>query len=40
MEQVKDETRTMISYEAPHKLHACLRDIVRRLGRPEDCGGA
>ena len=32
MEQVKNETRTMIFYEAPHKLHACLRDMYAAWG--------
>ena len=32
MEQVKNETRTMIFYEAPHKLHACLRDMYACWG--------
>ena len=32
LEQVKNETRTMIFYEAPHKLHACLRDMYAAWG--------
>ena len=28
----ENETRTMIFYEAPHKLHACLRDMYAAWG--------
>ncbi len=30
--EVKDETRTMIFYEAPHKLHATLKDFYATFG--------
>ena len=32
LEELKNETRTMIFYEAPHKLHACLRDMYAAWG--------
>ena len=32
LEQVKNETRTILFYEAPHKLHACLRDMYADWG--------
>jgi len=32
IEDIKDETRTLIFYEAPHKLYATLRDLSRVLG--------
>lgn len=32
LESVKNETRTMIFYEAPHKLNATLRDMLRAFG--------
>lgn len=32
MESVKNETRTMIFYEAPHKLNATLRDMLGAFG--------
>lgn len=32
LEEVKDERRTMIFYEAPHKLAATLRDMVEFFG--------
>ena len=35
LEQVKNETRTMIFYEAPHKLRAALRDMLACWGDRE-----
>ena len=32
LEEIKNEKRTMIFYEAPHKLHATLRDMLIYLG--------
>ena len=32
LEEIKDEKRTMIFYEAPHKLPATLRDMSAYLG--------
>lgn len=35
LRQIKEETRTMIFYEAPHKLLATLRDFLNTLGDRE-----
>ena len=32
LEEIKDERRTMVFYEAPHKLAATLRDLYETLG--------
>ncbi len=32
LEEIADETRTMVFYEAPHKLSATLRDMAEALG--------
>ena len=32
LESIKDEPRTLVFYEAPHKLYATLRDLSRVLG--------
>ena len=32
IESIKDERRTLVFYEAPHKLYATLRDLSRALG--------
>ncbi|MDO4742623.1 MAG: 16S rRNA (cytidine(1402)-2'-O)-methyltransferase [bacterium] len=35
LEELKDETRTMIFYEAPHKLVATLKDMIEVFGNRE-----
>ncbi len=35
LEEVKNETRTMIFYEAPHKLKATLKDMLSAFGNRE-----
>lgn len=35
LDEIKDETRTMIFYEAPHKLKATLKDLLKALGDRE-----
>jgi len=32
IDEIRDETRTMVFYEAPHKLYATLRDLSKALG--------
>ena len=32
IEDIKNETRTLVFYEAPHKLYATLRDLSKELG--------
>lgn len=32
LEDIKDEKRTLVFYEAPHKLHATLKDLYKALG--------
>lgn len=32
LEDIKDEKRTLVFYEAPHKLHATLKDLYNALG--------
>ena len=42
LEAVAQEQRTMIFYEAPHKLRKTLSDFSRLLGRtgPSPCAGS
>ena len=35
LEEIKDEKRTMVFYEAPHKLKATLKDMLEILGNRE-----
>ena len=35
LEEIKDENRTMVFYEAPHKLKATLKDMLEILGNRE-----
>lgn len=37
LEDIRDEKRTMVFYEAPHKLPATLRDLLNTLGDREIC---
>lgn len=37
LEELKTETRTMVFYEAPHKLKATLRDMLSYFGDREIC---
>ena len=37
LEELKTETRTMVFYEAPHKLKAALKDMLSYFGNREIC---
>jgi 16S rRNA (cytidine1402-2'-O)-methyltransferase len=37
LEQVRDDRRTLVLYEAPHRLHACLDDLYAILGDRQAC---
>jgi 16S rRNA (cytidine1402-2'-O)-methyltransferase len=37
LERVRDEPRTLVIYEAPHRLRACLDDLLAVLGNRDAC---
>ncbi len=37
LEGVRDDQRTLVLYEAPHRLHACLADLYAVLGERQAC---